>query len=903
MNVFVANNLGVLSYNGNDWKVHNFKNDKKKRSLAFDENNNRLYVGSQGEFGFFEENWKYTSIVDIIPKDSKDFDDVWDIFFLDSKVYFCTFKGIYIYDNETITVIRNQEGLNRSFYVDKKIFTQNQQGRLFEIKGDKLTNTYPQKQTGQIISGILAKDGGHLLFYNSGQIEFNAAFSATESYEDLIKTLQGKYVNHVLQLSDTRIAISTQTSGLFLYDFQTKSIENLTTQDGLQTNACLRSFQDFSGNLWIGMQNGIALIDINSPIQFINGKANVQGSGYETFETDIGTYFTTSNGIYFLPKNANQSVFLKGTEGPAYGMQKIAGKLYAGHHTGLFLLENGNAKRLVNTEGLWQVKQLRSNPDFVIGGAYDGLYLFKLNENKVLEGVQKINGFNESSRFFEEDNQGRIWVGQFYKGLYQLQLTENLTEVSVKKISDDYDLPIDEQIILSRIDNEIYIATKAGLYKLDQKTDRIVDADLFSKYIGKKTVYLITQDLQKNIHLFAENLVGSFKQISSNNYSFVPSSLFQFRYSFNNDLLNISINVNSGIYYNANKGFIHYQPELENYPALKKPLVVGRVFSVAEDSILFVRRPFEVEPENKEKIIKVNSYQAKVLQFYIESFQFNVNSQQFRYFLEGFDEKYGEWTTVTTKEYTNLNEGEYTFIVQTRNYFGETVSSHPLVLKVAPPIYRSLLAKILYVIFGLLSLFMAFRFQRNRYRKKEKKIVEVKKQLLLEKQQKLIEIEQQKEQELTKLKQEKMFDELNHVKSLLAASTMNLVVKNEFIEGIKENLKQVKRKGKSNETKQALEQIVREIDTTLRLQEDWKQFKHHFDQVHSDFSIRLAKEFRDLTPNDQKLCAFLRLNLSTKEIASLMGISIRGVEIARYRLRKKIGLEKGQNLSKFILEY
>jgi DNA-binding CsgD family transcriptional regulator len=132
---------------------------------------------------------------------------------------------------------------------------------------------------------------------------------------------------------------------------------------------------------------------------------------------------------------------------------------------------------------------------------------------------------------------------------------------------------------------------------------------------------------------------------------------------------------------------------------------------------------------------------------------------------------------------------------------------------------------------------------------------------------------------------------------------MNLVVKNEFMENIKEEIKQIKLNGKVSETQRSLEHIVKEIDTTLKLQEDWKQFEYHFDKVHGDFLSRLTNEFIDLTPGEQKLCAFLRLKMDTKEIANLMGVSLRGVEVARYRLRKKLGLHKHQNLSKFILEF
>ena len=161
----------------------------------------------------------------------------------------------------------------------------------------------------------------------------------------------------------------------------------------------------------------------------------------------------------------------------------------------------------------------------------------------------------------------------------------------------------------------------------------------------------------------------------------------------------------------------------------------------------------------------------------------------------------------------------------------------------------------------------------------------------------------EKQKELQRLKEEKTQSELSHLSNLLAASTMNLVVKNEFMENIKNELKEVNAKTEITERRKLLEKIVKEIDKNLKLQEDWQQFEHHFDRVHGDFLTRLTKEFTDLTPGEQKLCAFLRLKMDTKEIANLMSISLRGVEVARYRLRKKFQLDTNQNLSKFILEY
>ena len=903
MTLFVANNLCILSYNGQSWEKHALQTGKKQRALAFDEKADRLYFGSQGDLGYFEGDWKMVSLVDKIPQPAPDFDEVWDVFLLNSKAYFCTFQGIYIFDGQSISVLTHKDGFNRTFQTNGHLFVQSRQGQLFEIKDQALyALPYPYPSSNETIAGVIAQEAGYLLIYNSGKIELATSFGVTAKYEGLGKALQGKYVNHVLQLSDSRLAISTQTAGVFLFDLQKQSIENITAQDGLLSNACLRGFQDHSGNLWVGMQNGIAIIDINSPMRFINQEINIQGSGYEACQREEGAYYTTSNGIYFLAKNATRSIFLKGTEGPAYGMQNIAGQLYAGHHTGLFLLSNGRAKRIAYTHGLWLVKPLQSNPEFAIGGTYSGLFLFRLNAGMELQGIGKIGGFEESSRFFEEDREGKIWVGQFYKGLYQLSLSSDLKTASAHKITVEQGLPQNEQIILARLDNELYLGTPKGIYMVDQVSKRIVKSETFSKAIGEQQVYLLAQDPQKNVHVYTEDMAGFFKQISSGNYTFVPSSLFQLRYSFNNDLLNVSVNTGTGVMFNANEGFIHYKPELENRLTAEKQLIVSKVVNVAEHSILYERILFGKKVDNSLHLTV--SHRAKVLQFEVEAFQFNeVSNQQFRYFLKGFDEGYGAWTHATTKEYTNLKEGEYEFNVQTKNSLGQVISNQPVFLEVEPPLHRSLPARVLYVVLGALSLVLVSRLQKRRYQLKALAVEDAKERELLKKQQELIEIEHQKEQALRQIEEDKMKSELRHLSSLLAASTMNLVVKNEFMESVKVELEEVKQKGKSMETKQALEKIVREIDTTLRLQEDWKQFEYHFDQIHGDFLNRLREQYNDLTPNEQKLCALLRLNLSTKEIASLMSITLRGVEIARYRLRKKLDLEQGQNLSKFILEY
>jgi len=226
------------------------------------------------------------------------------------------------------------------------------------------------------------------------------------------------------------------------------------------------------------------------------------------------------------------------------------------------------------------------------------------------------------------------------------------------------------------------------------------------------------------------------------------------------------------------------------------------------------------------------------------------------------------------------------------NSSGEVIKSKPLVIHVNPLFYKTTWARFIYFILVLIGLYIFYRIQRRYYKAKQAKLEQAKQQELALKQ-----------KELQALKEDQIKSELSHVNSLLAASTMNLVVKNEFMENVKEEIREALSTDKPEEKQKALERIIKEIDTTLKVQEDWKQFEYNFDRVHGDFLKRLTTEFTDLTPGEQKLCAFLRLNMDSKEIANLMGISLRGVEVSRYRLRKKFNLETQQNLAKFILEY
>jgi len=136
----------------------------------------------------------------------------------------------------------------------------------------------------------------------------------------------------------------------------------------------------------------------------------------------------------------------------------------------------------------------------------------------------------------------------------------------------------------------------------------------------------------------------------------------------------------------------------------------------------------------------------------------------------------------------------------------------------------------------------------------------------------------------------------------LASTAMNLVQKKEFIIRIKDEISKLNKSGKDSIDSSELKKILKRLTAEDKLDDEWDQFSIHFDKVHGSFINNVKKQYPDLKPHELKLCAYIRLNLSSKEIAQLMSISVRGVEISRYRLRKKLQVPAKEDLYKFLTD-
>jgi len=260
-----------------------------------------------------------------------------------------------------------------------------------------------------------------------------------------------------------------------------------------------------------------------------------------------------------------------------------------------------------------------------------------------------------------------------------------------------------------------------------------------------------------------------------------------------------------------------------------------------------------------------------------------------------------KWSNSFTRVFNNLSDGKFVFRVKARNQMGIESLSDSFEFTVLSPWYKSIIAYISYIIF-LISLIyftiwtvnkrieISARKERlkhmREYREKEKEYI---RQALIS------------EKEIVTMKNERLRIEMIQQDKELANQAMNMVRKNEFLIRIKEELKDLKKLSHEEPAGEKVNVIIARINKEVDSNKQREVFEKAFDEVHEEFLDRLKSKYPALTPTELRLCAFLKMNISTKEIAPLMNISVRGVEICRYRVRKKLGIDRITNLTGLLI--
>ncbi len=902
--IFVANNLGLLEYDGKNWTRYGLNNTKVRS--VFLGPDRRIYVGSQADFGYLENDdfgkLVYTSLADSLPDKLRDFDETWRIFGSGSLVYFCTFKRIFSYDGKSLSVLDPGKRLDISFQVDDQLYTQIPGEGLFKVDRDRFEpikngSFFKDKRVSNILSydrnRLLITTISHGIFLYNGELQ--PFLINDDSWDNQF------LINYSTRLRNGNIALATQNAGLFVLDKEGNVLRHLDKKFGLLDLTVNYVFEDRQNNLWLAMNNGIARVELSSPFSLIDDRQGLTGAGYAALKLDGAIYLGTNNGL-FIWENGKIS-FIKGTEGQVYSIQEIQGEVILNHHNGTFSIKNNRATQISIAQGAWIMRQHPTQLDYFIQGTYSGLSLFK-RKNGSLAFERKIVGFDESSRVMEFDGT-TLWVAHGYKGVFKLDLSKDLSKVDeIKLYNSAQGFPNNDLINVYRVNNKLIFPANGGFYAYQSEKDRFEPLAELNNLFGYGTVVAdVETDELGNSYFIEQSRLGVIKPESNFRMSLHYAPFNKVKKLWNDDLANVIVLDNQNILIGAKQGFIHYSPTLD-LPRNDLPKAFFRQIGNQgkESTLIFSGHGSYEDPEERKMITFPYSQNSFFFEFGAAHFE-SKDEIQYQVYLENYDQDWSSWSSDFKKEYTNLREGEYTFKVRAKNVFDQVSVPIEFSFSVTPPIYRSLFAYCLYGLSLIAFLFTGFKWIDRQHQSQTLKLKQEKELQLKQKDTVIESITIQSEQEIMRLKNDQLQAQIEFKNQELTSSAMNLIQKNKLLNTIKSALKNLQGEDKNKDLNTQLSRLIRTIDKDLEGVGDWSAFAENFDQVHGKFITRLKEKFPELTPQEIKFSAYIRMNLNTKEIANLLGISVRGVEIGRYRVRKKLGLSRQDSLSDFLLRF
>ena len=283
-------------------------------------------------------------------------------------------------------------------------------------------------------------------------------------------------------------------------------------------------------------------------------------------------------------------------------------------------------------------------------------------------------------------------------------------------------------------------------------------------------------------------------------------------------------------------------------------------------------------------------------------------SMLYSYKLEDFDSDWSQFSPVNTKEFIKLPHGTYTFRVRALNQYNSQIAETSFTFSISPPWYLTIAAFVAYAVLLLIALYVLLKYIRYKSTLGAREM-EARKEAEMKEQEKRFKADaKEKEKEIIALKNQKLQYELRHKSQDLASSTMNLIRKNEILLEINKNLDKISDELTVNSTEKPLlikriKRMQDEIRVNIEHDNNWKKFQENFDLVYENYLKRLGEQFPALTVSDKKLCAYLKMDLSSKDIAPLLNMSYRSVEMSRYRLRKKLNLDREVNLTEFLQNF
>jgi DNA-binding CsgD family transcriptional regulator len=868
--IYFANSGGLVEFNGIDSKIYKLPYSQAVRSVYVTKDE-IIYTGSFEEFGYWkftkEGNLRYTSLAGKVKIEKND--EIWKIFEDKGVIYFQSFTTIYSYKKDAVIAVKSPFTMLFMFPADNGFIAQVLGNGIYWFDGTTFTfiegsGLFSWKKIHSIIR--LGNNKYWICTANDGIFFFDGkTFSFLDS--EISSYLKLESCNAGLRLSDSLCVFGTIQRGVVLSDMKGKIIEKIDYTNGLNNNTVLSLFKDRDEGLWIGLDEGVNYFSVFSPGTIYTNSSGTLGTIYSIIHDKGKLYLGTNHGLFVaaISKVNEEYSFndirqISGTQGQVWCLEQFDDQILCGHNDGTFLLDGSVARKISGITGGWSIRKYN---DLLIEGTYTGIVFFKKDKDGRWTFRNKIKGFNEPTRHIEVDYLGYIWASHPQKGIYKLELNEALdSAISIKFFNSASQVP--GKIQIHKINNRVIFSTADSIYSFNYERGRIIPLVNLNQTLGEYRTASQIIPYIKNTYWFVNGNRIALFEISKDFEAIKKLELIQKSSDIPERELQILQLSDVTVLIPARQAFVVYNLSHFSLPSSVSDLKINKlIFQGAQ-------RKVEVLPSvNKE--IRIPYISNNLTVYFANPGQFYIEKKEFQYRLSEIDD---EWhnTVQDNFSYLNLGYGTYTLLIRS----DITNNTDKVVFTIMRPWYLAWYTIIIYVLVFFVILFLSIGIFRNELRKQR---------LLIE----------------SEVSRTRLESELDYKSYELMLTMRYLIQKNEILTELHEQIVSLKEQSSKFPVRfiKEMEKIISEgLDSQT---EEWKNAMNVLKLSHQGFFKRLKEKYPNLTTNDLRLCSYLRMNFTTKEIAKLLNISGRAVEISRYRLRRKLGLSHDINLTEYLI--
>ncbi len=720
--IYFGNTDGVvLQYDGVSWRKIPIDNASIVRSLAIDANG-VIYVGAQNEFGYLSPDslgtLHYISLLSETPEEFRNFGDVWQIHFVNGLLHFSTRKYLFRRNENGVYSVWQSENVFHSSFNPKpnQFFIHQRNTGLMALQNDSLVlvpngevfkDDWVYVIAPTVNKNLLIASRNSGLFLFDGERITNVNSPAAE----WIKTNQ---VYHGTVLKNNNFALSTLRGGIIILDQDGSILNIIDKESGLQDNQIWFVFQDSQDNIWLALNNGISQIEYPSPWSYFNEASGLEGNVHDIKRSKDEIYAATGMGIYRLAKDKNNPGknkfnLLKGLKSQSWALLPFNERLLVSCNHGIFEFKNEKFSQ-ISKRSAWQFHVSKTDPNRVFLGLDQGVSSIYYNKGKWIE-EDRLHGFNANSRTIAEDEHGRLWIGTVYEGVYRIEFEENLNNVkAIKHFKEDAGLPSSKYNLVFPYKNSIVFGTTKGVFSFNETAETFLPILLTNKYPNNYEAYaIISEDNEGSIWFNADEKL--IKLINDSNGNFTAQYKPYLRLP-GTSIYTIYPEASGANWLGTPEGIYRFAHPIEKPTGNDFSIQIRRVLSYG-DSLIYSGA--DITKFDSPKL----SYTTKAMRFEFASPYFiREKETTYRFQLKGFESDWSSWTKETKKDYTNLPDGKFTFVVQAKNIYGEISPSAQFDFEIQAPLYKRWWAYVLYVLFSLFLLTIFIRKLLDYTRKK-----------------------------------------------------------------------------------------------------------------------------------------------------------------------------------------